>query len=281
MGAVQRLATVVMVGLVALAVILVMYAADEPSRISHAEELQQEAAITRATSNYINLCLQCHGPAGEGLMEGNGRIGLPLGGDTYATSMNQQAIDDKGEPLSGGMNARYDYLYDVIYNGRNAMPAWGVGVGGQLNDEQVHEMVVFIQHVDWNEVYNEIIHSLGGYPTVVPTEAPEESEEPAATEAADAGGESDLPNVDLGAVDIAWDQNELSGSADTEFTITITNNGNSEHDFVIDELDVNSGPIAAGESVTVTINAPAGDYTYYCSVPGHRPAGMEGTLKLS
>lgn len=280
MGAVQRLATVVMVGLVALSIVLVMYAADEPSRISHAEELQQEAAITRATSNYINLCLQCHGPAGEGLMEGNGRPGLPIGGDTYATAMNQQAIDDKGQPLSGGMAARYDYLYDVVYNGRNAMPAWGADAGGQLNDEQVHEMIVFIQHVDWNVVYNEIIHTLGGYPTVVPTEAPEATAEPPATEAA-GGADSDVANIDLVAVDIAFDQKELTGSADTEFTITITNNGQSEHDFVIDELGINSGMIAAGQSVTITINAPAGDYTYYCSVPGHRPAGMEGTLKLS
>ena len=280
MGAVQRLATVVMVGLVALAVILVMYAADEPNRITNAEELQQEAAITRATENYIQLCLQCHGPAGEGLLEGTGRIGLPLGGNTYATAMNQQAVDDNGEPLSGGMEARYTYLYDVIYDGRNAMPAWGQGAGGQLNDEQVHEMVVMIQHVDWNELYNHVIESLGGYPTVVPTEAPESTPPPEATQ--DAGGStSDVPNLDLVAIDIAYDQTELSGSADTEFTITITNNGAGVHDFVIDELDINSGPIQPGESVTVTINAPAGAYTYYCSVPGHRQAGMEGTLTLS
>ena len=280
MGAVQRLATVVMVGLVALAVILVLYAADEPSRISHAEELQQEAAITRATSNYIALCLACHGPAGEGLMAGDGRIGLPIGGDTYATNMNQHAIDQDGEPLSGGMEARYDYLYDVVYNGRGQMPAWGVDAGGQLNDEQVHEMIVFIQHVDWNEVYNEIIHSLGGYPTVVPTVAPETTAEPEETEAADSGGGSDVPNIDVEAVDIAFDVTEIEGAADTEFTITITNNGSSEHDFVIEELGINSGLIAPGGSATVTINGPAGEYTFFCSVPGHRPAGMEGTLKL-
>lgn len=209
-----------------------------------------------------------------------GRVGLPLGGNTYATEMNQQATQD-GEPLSGGMEGRYDYLYDVIYNGRGNMPAWGASVGGQLNDEQVHEMVVFIQHVDWNEVYNEAVHVLGGYPTVEPTAAPEETAAADETETADTGSDSDLPNIDLIAIDIAWDQNELTGDADTEFTITITNNGNSDHDFVIDELGINSGMIGAGESVTVTINAPAGDYVFYCSVPGHRPAGMEGTLKLS
>jgi plastocyanin len=211
-------------------------------------------------------------------MEGTGRPGLPLGGDTYATSMNQQAIDDKGQPMSGGMAARYDYLYDVIYNGRGAMPAWGASVGGQLNAEQVHEMVVLIQHVDWNHLYNEVVHTLGGYPTVEPTVAPEATAVSTATETA--GGGSDTPTINLSAVDIAFDLKEIEASADTEFTITITNNGQAEHDFVIDELGVDSGPIAAGESVTVTINAPAGEYTFYCSVPGHRQAGMEGTLKL-
>lgn len=50
------------------------------------------------------------------------------------------------------------------------------------------------------------------------------------------------------------------------------------HDFTIDELDahVAAGP---GETATggFTVNKP-GRYGYYCSVPGHRQAGMEGVL---
>jgi nitrite reductase (NO-forming) len=52
-----------------------------------------------------------------------------------------------------------------------------------------------------------------------------------------------------------------------------------EHDFVIDELDAHIGA-EAGKTATGGFNA--GDesrtYTYYCSVPGHRDAGMEGEL---
>jgi uncharacterized cupredoxin-like copper-binding protein len=109
----------------------------------------------------------------------------------------------------------------------------------------------------------------------------------AATEegtAAAAGGEQAASGpVDLAvtAVDIAFEQKTLEGPADTEFTITVTNNGAAQHDFAIDELGILTKMLNPGESETVTINAPAGDYTYYCSVPGHRPAGMEGTLTLS
>jgi uncharacterized cupredoxin-like copper-binding protein/mono/diheme cytochrome c family protein len=278
---------VVIIGLVALSTILVLYAADEPNRIDQAEVLQQDAAITRATANYIQYCLSCHGPAGEGFMEGTGRVGLPLGGNTYATALNQQGLDQDGNPVSGGVEARYDLLYETIYNGRGAiMPAWGADKGGELNDEQVHEMVVMIQHVDWNRVYNEAIHVAGGYPTVAPTvDAAAEGAGSGASEATNAqesqSADAGSGQLQVSAVDIAFEQKELTGPADTEFTITVTNNGASPHDFNIDELGVKTKMLNPGESETVTINAPAGDYTYYCSVPGHRQAGMEGTLTIS
>jgi plastocyanin len=40
-------------------------------------------------------------------------------------------------------------------------------------------------------------------------------------------------------------------------------------------------PSFVGGSKTVTLPLKAGTYTFYCSVPGHRQAGMEGTLTVS
>jgi plastocyanin len=86
--------------------------------------------------------------------------------------------------------------------------------------------------------------------------------------------------VTVTAVDIAFEEKELTIPADTDVTITLNNEGVLEHDFVIDELDFMVGPIMGGESASETLNAPAGEYEFYCSIPGHKEAGMVGTLTV-
>jgi plastocyanin len=41
-----------------------------------------------------------------------------------------------------------------------------------------------------------------------------------------------------------------------------------------------STPTFQGGSKTLTLNLKAGTYKFFCSVPGHRMAGMEGTLTV-
>ncbi len=54
-----------------------------------------------------------------------------------------------------------------------------------------------------------------------------------------------------------------------------------QHTFTIEELDVGV-EIPAGELVTSELTARrSGSYTFYCTIPGHREQGMEGTLKVS
>jgi uncharacterized cupredoxin-like copper-binding protein len=57
----------------------------------------------------------------------------------------------------------------------------------------------------------------------------------------------------------------------------LPNSGAATHDFTIDDLGVHV-VARSGESGSVTINAPAGSYEYYCSIPGHKQGGMVGTL---
>jgi uncharacterized cupredoxin-like copper-binding protein len=65
--------------------------------------------------------------------------------------------------------------------------------------------------------------------------------------------------------------------ANTDVTFDLPNDGAAPHNFSIDELGV-SVDIAPGETKQVVINAPAGTYEYYCNIPGHKEAGMVGTL---
>ena len=51
------------------------------------------------------------------------------------------------------------------------------------------------------------------------------------------------------------------------------------HNFAIDELGIDVD-IDPGATQEVVINAPAGAYEYYCNVPGHKAAGMVGTLTV-
>lgn len=62
-------------------------------------------------------------------------------------------------------------------------------------------------------------------------------------------------------------------------TIPMINTGVLEHDFVVDDLGIDVD-LPTGELVDVQIpeDAAPGEYEFYCSVPGHAPAGMVGTL---
>jgi uncharacterized cupredoxin-like copper-binding protein len=44
---------------------------------------------------------------------------------------------------------------------------------------------------------------------------------------------------------------------------------------------VGATPTFSGGSKTLVVHLKPGTYTFYCSVPGHRAAGMQGTLTVS
>ena len=92
------------------------------------------------------------------------------------------------------------------------------------------------------------------------------------------GGATAL-SIDAG--DIFFSEKELSIPADTDVEIAVHNVGVAQHDFVIKETDFKTAHLNGGESETITVNLPAGEYTYYCSIPGHEAAGMVGTLTVS
>ena len=81
---------------------------------------------------------------------------------------------------------------------------------------------------------------------------------------------------------LSYNTKQLSAKAGT-VTITMANMSPVEHNVTIAEGTkvLGATPTFAGGSKTLTVKLKPGKYTFYCSVPGHRPAGMEGTLTVS
>jgi plastocyanin len=66
--------------------------------------------------------------------------------------------------------------------------------------------------------------------------------------------------------------------------LTFTNQAPEGHNLTIATSGgqvVGSTPTFQGGSHTLAVHLKPGTYTYFCSVPGHRTAGMQGTLVVS
>lgn len=269
MGAVQKLATVVIIGLVGLATLLVIYLADEPNRRAAEGHEQEEAAIERGIQTYTTYCVQCHGPAGEGYaFKEPGRIGMPLGGRSDRVWVNQ--TDD---PVAWEKQEKV--IRNALVNGRGAMPAWADENGGELNDEQINELVTMIHEADWDEVYNEVIEANGGvYPVAVPPST--QGDQPNET-GQQPGVTGDTAAVTLEGFDIGWTQQEITVAPGG--TINLINSGAAAHNFDVGQLGI-VVDMPAGQTVPYTLPAdtPPGTYEFICSIPGHAEAGMRGTM---
>ncbi|MCS3727341.1 copper-containing nitrite reductase [Bradyrhizobium betae] len=75
----------------------------------------------------------------------------------------------------------------------------------------------------------------------------------------------------------------LSASEGQVVQLTLINGEGAEHDIVFPDQDTKSPRVTGkGASTTIAFRASkSGDFTYYCSVPGHRLAGMEGQFTVT
>jgi plastocyanin len=82
--------------------------------------------------------------------------------------------------------------------------------------------------------------------------------------------------------ELKFDKTSLAAKAGT-VAIDFTNSSPLPHNVTVASSSgsvVNETPTFQGGSKTVTMTLKAGTYKFYCSVPGHRQAGMEGTLTV-
>ena len=101
------------------------------------------------------------------------------------------------------------------------------------------------------------------------------------------GGGSGTPGAPAGSTPVTQMDFQFKPKAITvkagKVVIFLVNNGPSAHDMVIADSSgksvARSSLVQSGDTFTFTIdNLPAGSYVFFCDVPGHRAAGMEGTL---
>lgn len=93
----------------------------------------------------------------------------------------------------------------------------------------------------------------------------------------DGGGPTTLEVT--GTDGLAFQPAELS-AAPGDVAVELTAGEGTRHTFVIEDGEQTVVEAAAGQTASGTVTLEEGSYTFYCSVPGHRDAGMEGTLTV-
>ncbi|HEX5940235.1 MAG TPA: cytochrome c, partial [Dehalococcoidia bacterium] len=126
----------IMVGVVFLAVmIMIGYTIWDTSRAEEASENRLNALGERGAELFAVNCRRCHG------LEGMGTLENPV--DFPGAPLNTEALRPTDENELEALQAR---LFSTIECGRvgTLMPAWSIDENGNLTDQQIQELVIFI-----------------------------------------------------------------------------------------------------------------------------------------
>lgn len=120
----------------------------------------------------------------------------------------------------------------------------------------------------------------GGYqvPTT-PTTTPTTPEVSVPEEEGVSGPE--VKEITVVGTEFSFSPSVITIQAGQKVKITFENIGGAPHNWIIQGLEIGTKTIGGGKTDTIEFTAPSsGTYTLFCSVSGHRAAGMEGSLKV-
>lgn len=85
----------------------------------------------------------------------------------------------------------------------------------------------------------------------------------------------------IGAPAMRFDRGELRASVGQTFAMRFENTHSVGHSFDIDELNVHVSAAPGSSGLILFTPTEPGTYSFYCALPGHREAGMVGTLVVT
>lgn len=89
------------------------------------------------------------------------------------------------------------------------------------------------------------------------------------------------PTIEVTGLDFRFQPAQLRIKAGQPVNIALANRGAIIHDITVSALQF-SLPAQPGQRAVAGLTAtPPGTYEFYCSVPGHREAGMVGRLVVA
>jgi plastocyanin len=89
-------------------------------------------------------------------------------------------------------------------------------------------------------------------------------------------------DIEAASSGLAYSSDSASAKAG-KVTLNFTNSQPLAHDVAIEDSSgktIGKTEVITEGSDSATVNLKPGEYTFYCTVPGHREAGMEGTLTV-
>lgn len=268
---------------------------------SSAVEVSEEPTVTRipvegAPTDIPSDASPSGSPTGDGEQVAEGSPAgddTAAGGDTAAAG-GGEAVELEGfdigwtqETLSvpvGGTINMYNSgsaQHNFVVEGYNEDSPVDLPVGGEIVEWQVPEDLTPGEYVFYCAVPGHREAGMEGVLTITEAgAAPAGGAEGSAPPEQGAAGAS---VVQLEGFDIGWTQTDLE--VPSGGTIEMTNVGSAEHNFAIDgykDGEVLQDIPIGGEPVQwpVPADLAPGEYTFFCAVPGHRQAGMEGTLTI-
>ena len=107
------------------------------------------------------------------------------------------------------------------------------------------------------------------------------SEETTTEDTASSGGGGTVSFTAAEDGSLAYEEDSAETEAGT-VTVELDNPSSTPHDVQIEGPDGDLGgtETVTGDTTSATVELEPGDYTFYCSVSGHRDAGMEGPLTV-